>query len=67
MAKYVVVSAVRQAAKARGKRVSKSFISWLDCKMDSIIEGEIASLGGRMTLSMEESSLRGNLNAIFKK
>lgn len=67
MAKYVVVSAVRASAKSKGKRVSKSFIAWLDSRVDSIIEAEVASLGGRMTLSMEESSLRGSLNAAFKR
>lgn len=55
--KYIKPSAVRQLAKANGKRCAKDFMLWLDGKVERIIEKECRALGScKKTLNLEDSS-----------
>lgn len=55
--RYIKPGTVKQLAKANGKRVAKSFLLWLDGKVERIIEGECKALGTcKKTLNLEDSA-----------
>ena len=54
--KYVRDAAVRQLAKASGKRVSPSFLLWLDGKVERLITEQCKALGSvKKTLNGSDS------------
>jgi hypothetical protein len=55
--RYIKPSTVRQLAKANGKRVAKSFMLWLDGKVERIVTNECKQLGTcKKTLNLEDSA-----------
>jgi hypothetical protein len=55
--KYIRDAAVKALAKANGKRVSPSFLLWLDGKVELLIGEQCRALGGvKKTLNMADSS-----------
>lgn len=55
--KYVRDAAVRQLAKSNGKRVSPSFLLWLDGKVERLITEQCKALGGvKKTLNLDDSA-----------
>jgi hypothetical protein len=55
--RYIKPGAVRKLANSKDKRVSKSFMLWLDGKVERIIERECRALGQvKKTLNLEDSS-----------
>jgi hypothetical protein len=55
--KYVRDVSVRQLAKANGKRVSPSFLLWLDGKVERLITEQCNALGSvKKTLNLEDSA-----------
>jgi len=57
---YIIASAVRAQAGARGKWVSKSYIAWLDRKVRQMVESHIDRLGSRKMLNAEDAEALEN-------
>jgi len=66
--KYIKPGAVKALAKQNGKRTAKSFLLWLDGKVEKIIERECRALGScKKTLSLDDSAkLEGLLGDLDK-
>lgn len=55
--KYIHPTSIRRYANAQGKRVSPSFLLWLDKKVEQILVNEIRALGPvTKTLTLESSA-----------
>ena len=51
---YINVKAVKQKAHAKGKRVSRSYLAYLDHKVAQIVASDCAMLGNQKTLQAED-------------
>lgn len=55
--KYIKPTNVRQHIHARGKRVTRGFLHWLDKRVEVILDRHMHMLGSRSTLDAEEAAL----------
>ena len=53
--RFVVDANVRKVAKGKGKKVSKSYLAWLNRKVHMTILDSIHALGSRVTLNVEDA------------
>ena len=52
---YIVRSKVRALAKSNGKRVSMSYIQYLERRVFEIVMNHIKTLSGRVTLNIQDA------------
>ena len=55
--KYVKATNVKARVHARGKRVTRGFMLWLDKRVESILDSHIHVLGSRKTLDAQDAAL----------
>ena len=52
---YIVASNIRRLAKQQKKRVSRSYLGYLERKVFKIVSNHISLLGSRVTLNAEDA------------
>lgn len=52
---YIVVSKIRRLAREKGKRVAKSFLLYLDRRVEQMVLTQIGTLGSRKTLNLPDA------------
>ena len=55
--KYVKTTKVKEHIHARGKRVTRGFMLWLDKRIEAILDRHIHVLGSRSTLDAQDAAL----------
>lgn len=55
--KYVKTTKVKQHIHARGKRVTRGFMLWLDKRIEVILDRHMHMLGSRSTLDAQDATL----------
>ncbi len=55
--KYVKTTKVKEHIHARGKRVTRGFMLWLDKRIEVILDRQMHMLGSRSTLDAQDAAL----------
>lgn len=55
--KYVKTTKVKEHAHAKGKRVTRGFLMWLDKKVEDILDRHMHTIGSRSTLDAQDAAL----------
>ena len=55
--KYLKATKVKEHAHAKGKRVTRGFLLWLDKRIEAILDRHIHILGSRATLDAQDAAL----------
>jgi len=55
--KYVKTTKVKEHIHARGKRVTRGFLLWLDKRVETILDRHMHVLGSRTTLDAQDAAL----------
>jgi len=64
---FIYAARVRRFVNERKKHVSKSFLSYLDSRVQNIIESNIARLGSRLTLIAEDAEVYDSFTAFNRR
>jgi len=55
--KYIKVSEVKKHVREKGKRTSPSFLLWLDCEIEALLDKHIRALGSKGTLNLQDAEM----------
>ena len=55
--KYVKTTKVKEHVHARGKRVTRGFMLWLDHRVEAMLDRHMNMIGSRSTLDAEDAAL----------
>lgn len=55
--KYVKPTKVKEHVHARGKRVTRGFLLWLDKRVEQILDRHMHIIGSRSTLDAQDAAL----------